>query len=139
MPLIQPDVTVTQRDTPASVRTLPRPTCRVPQDGKDIKPSERIAARQVAAELAARLREELAAEGVDVGAAGSWEDDSGAGGGQGDGEVKETGYVDENGALRRPWCPATRILEHREAVGALSAMLGDVSRGWAVPALAIVD
>lgn len=32
------------------------------------------------------------------------------------GEVKETGYVDENGELRRPWCAATRILEHREQV-----------------------
>ncbi len=32
-------------------------------------------------------------------------------------QVPETGYVDEAGELRRPWCPATRILEHREQVG----------------------
>ena len=32
------------------------------------------------------------------------------------GEVKETGTVDENGELRRPWCPATRILDHLENV-----------------------
>lgn len=31
-------------------------------------------------------------------------------------QVPETGYVDEAGELRRPWCPATRILEHREQV-----------------------
>ncbi len=30
------------------------------------------------------------------------------------GEVKETGYMDEKGEMRRPWCAATRILEHRE-------------------------
>lgn len=29
-------------------------------------------------------------------------------------EVAETGHVDEDGVLKRPWCPATRILEHRE-------------------------
>lgn len=84
------------------------------QDGRDIKPSERIAARQVADQLDQQLRAELASEGVDVGAAAAWEDDSikldEAG------EVAETGYVDENGELRRPWCPATRILEHREQV-----------------------
>jgi hypothetical protein len=132
------------------------------QDGKDIKPSERIAARQVAGELAARLRAELAAEGVDVvgaapggrgrrvahaiqlrlgssdglppvvsrprrdplpirlqDAAGAWEDDGDAAPGAHGAEVPETGYVDESGELRRPWCPATRVLEHREAV-----------RGW---------
>lgn len=31
-------------------------------------------------------------------------------------DVAETGYVDENGELKRPWCPQTRILEHREMV-----------------------
>lgn len=31
-------------------------------------------------------------------------------------EVAETGYLDEKGELRRPWCPQTRILEHREMV-----------------------
>lgn len=30
--------------------------------------------------------------------------------------IPETGYVDEAGELRRPWCAATRILEHRETV-----------------------
>ncbi len=28
-------------------------------------------------------------------------------------EIPETGYVDEQGELRRPWCRETRILEHR--------------------------
>lgn len=32
------------------------------------------------------------------------------------GEIQETGTVDQDGVLRRPWCPETRILEHREAV-----------------------
>ena len=30
-------------------------------------------------------------------------------------EIAETGYRDEAGDMRRPWCPATRILEHRES------------------------
>lgn len=122
------------------------------QDGKDIKPSERIAAAQAFDGLQRQLRAELAAEGVDVAAAGarlvyvdtcvpvfacrhmcccsprscdpcvqppqlpateSCEDD---GSEAFEGEVAESGYVDEAGELRRPWCPATRILEHREAV-----------------------
>ena len=29
--------------------------------------------------------------------------------------IAETGYRDESGEMRRPWCPATRILEHRES------------------------
>lgn len=30
-------------------------------------------------------------------------------------EIVDPGYVDpEDGAFKRPWCPATRILEHRE-------------------------
>ena len=29
--------------------------------------------------------------------------------------IAETGYRDETGEMRRPWCPATRILEHRES------------------------
>lgn len=94
---------------------LPHSECLcLTQDGKEIKPSERIAARQALPALAARLRAELAAEGVDPDAASACEDDGGAG--VEDEEVAETGYVDENGELRRPWCPATRILEHREAV-----------------------
>lgn len=31
-----------------------------------------------------------------------------------DAEIAETGYQDADGEMRRPWCPATRILEHRE-------------------------
>ncbi|PNW70942.1 hypothetical protein CHLRE_17g739850v5 [Chlamydomonas reinhardtii] len=84
-------------------------------DGQAIKPSERIAAAQALPELEASLAAELAAEGVDVAAAGQVEDDSLYDeDGIAAGEVPETGYVDEAGELRRPWCPATRILEHRE-------------------------
>ena len=32
----------------------------------------------------------------------------------GSGDIAETGYQDETGEMRRPWCPATRLLEHRE-------------------------
>lgn len=74
--------------------------------------SERIAAAQVLASLEQQLLQELQAEGVDVAAAAGVEDDSSIP----DGEVAETGFVDEAGELRRPWCPATRILEHREMV-----------------------
>lgn len=88
------------------------PSASTSQDGKPVTPSERIAAGQAAPSLAVRLREELAGEGVDAGALG-WEDDGAGGGG---GEVEETGCVGEDGQLRRPWCPATRILEHREQV-----------------------
>ena len=31
------------------------------------------------------------------------------------GIIAETGYRDADGEMRRPWCPATRILEHRES------------------------
>ncbi len=37
-------------------------------------------------------------------------------------EIPETGYVDEKGELRRPWCAATRILEHREMVGGVGLL-----------------
>jgi protein TilB len=80
-----------------------------------VRPSERIAARQALPQLQARLHDELRAEGADLDAAAACEDDGGADAAA-DGEVAETGYVDENGEMRRPWCPATRILEHREAV-----------------------
>ena len=30
-------------------------------------------------------------------------------------DIAETGYRDESGEMRRPWCPATRMLEHRES------------------------
>lgn len=66
------------------------------------------------ASLEQQLLEELVAEGVDVQAAAGVEDD----GEQDTEEVAETGYVDEQGELRRPWCPQTRILEHREMVRA---------------------
>jgi protein TilB len=90
-----------------------------PQDGQAIKPSERIAAAQALAELEVALLGELRAEGVDVEAAGAVEDDSLYDeSGAAVAEVPETGYVDEKGELVRPWCPATRILEHREMVGA---------------------
>ena len=82
------------------------------QDGQAISPSERIAARQALPSLQQQLHEELVAEGVDVQAAAGVEDD----GDVQEGEVAETGYVDEQGELRRPWCPQTRILEHREMV-----------------------
>lgn len=84
----------------------------VVQDGQAITPSERIAARQALPSLQQQLHEELVAEGVDVQAAAGVEDD----GDVQEGEVAETGYVDEQGELRRPWCPQTRILEHREMV-----------------------
>lgn len=29
-------------------------------------------------------------------------------------DIAETGYQDETGEMRRPWCPATRLLEYRE-------------------------
>lgn len=30
-------------------------------------------------------------------------------------EIEDPGYVDpQDGEFKRPWCPATRILEHRE-------------------------
>ncbi|KAF6251492.1 hypothetical protein COO60DRAFT_1675455 [Scenedesmus sp. NREL 46B-D3] len=89
-------------------------TGKLPQlaklDGQIIQRSERIAAAQVLASLEQQLLQELQAEGVDVAAAAGVEDDSSTP----DGEVAETGFVDEAGELRRPWCPATRILEHRE-------------------------
>ncbi|GLC45709.1 hypothetical protein PLESTB_001314000 [Pleodorina starrii] len=84
-------------------------------DGQAIKPSERIAAAQALPDLEAALLGELRAEGVDVQAAGAVEDDSlydetGAA----VQDVPETGYLDDKGELVRPWCPATRLLEHRE-------------------------
>lgn len=80
-------------------------------DGQDIKRSERIAAQQVGAQLHAQLRAELQAEGIDPDVAATCQDDSMY---DENGEVAETGYRDENGEMKRPWCAATRILEHRE-------------------------
>ena len=80
----------------------------------DIKPSERIAAQQVLGKLEQQLHDELRSEGIDTSTAADVEDDSMY---DESGEVKETGYLDEKGEMRRPWCAATRILEHREMVG----------------------
>lgn len=85
------------------------------QDGQAIKASERIAAAQALTHLEQQLHSELTAGGVDITAAAAAEDDADTDEQQ---EVAETGYVDEQGELRRPWCPATRILEHREMVRA---------------------
>eukprot|EP00877_Chromochloris_zofingiensis_P015031 jgi/Chrzof1/9782/Cz04g15170.t1 len=80
-------------------------------DGQEIKKSERIAARQSITALDSQLHSELLAEGIDPATAGCVEDDSLYNEGA---DIPETGYVDEDGQLKRPWCPATRILEHRE-------------------------
>ena len=122
-------------------------------DGKDIKPSERIAAEQVPCcstssapaichlrpsssqteplrlpvdgltqvpvssqvfpKLHAKLEAELQQEGIDIAEASNVEDDgvdydSSA-------EIEDPGFVDPaDGEFKRPWCPETRILEHRE-------------------------
>jgi hypothetical protein len=107
----------------ASVGSMLEPLSRcpwalLPQDGHDIKPSERIAAQQVLGTLQQQLHDELRAEGVDPLTAAEVEDDSLMF--DENGEVKETGYMDEKGEMRRPWCAATRILEHREMVSALA-------------------
>ena len=63
--------------------------------------------------LHAQLLDELEQEGVDAVAAAAVEDDgvdydSGA-------DIDDPGFVDPtDGEFKRPWCPATRILEHRE-------------------------
>ena len=80
-----------------------------------MKPSERIAAVQVLPQLEAQLRGELRAEGIDPDQAAFVEDDSDML--DENGEIRETGHVDDKGEMRRPWCAATRILEHRESVG----------------------
>lgn len=44
------------------------------------------------------------------------------------GELRETGRLDEEtGEMKRPWCPATRILDHIENVGA--QWTGECTRG----------
>lgn len=78
-------------------------------DGQQIPPSEGIAARQMLPGLLQQLRQELRAEGIDPDKAAQVEDDS-----LSSDDIAETGYQDESGEMRRPWCPATRILEHRE-------------------------
>ncbi|KAG2489438.1 hypothetical protein HYH03_012075 [Edaphochlamys debaryana] len=84
-------------------------------DGQPVRPSERIAALQALPELEAALAAELAAEGVDLAAAAAVEDDSLYDeNGMAKEDIPEPGYLDEKGELVRPWCPATRILDHRE-------------------------
>ncbi|KAI3425988.1 hypothetical protein D9Q98_007956 [Chlorella vulgaris] len=79
-------------------------------DAEPVLPSERIAAARQLPALHAQLLGELAAEGVDLEEAAQVEDDSLL-----DAEfIPETGIVGEDGELRRPWCPATRILDQRE-------------------------
>ena len=86
----------------------------VSQDGVPVRATERIVAAQSLPGLTAALLAELQLDGVDVVAAAGVEDD-GADPLLAE-EVEETGYMDEQGQMRRPWCPQTRILEHREAV-----------------------
>jgi protein TilB len=60
-----------------------------------------------------QLCTELEAEGVDVAAAQLVENDGLSY--SSDEEPVDLGYIDpEDGTFKRPWCPATRILEHRE-------------------------
>ena len=80
-------------------------------DGQDVKPSERIRAAQDLPGLTAELRAALEAEGVDPDRAGEVEDDSL----DADGEPVDEAYVGEDGETYRPYTPATRLLEAREA------------------------
>lgn len=43
--------------------------------------------------------------------------------------IPETGCTDKNGQLRRPWCPATRMLEHREQATTAAQATGLRRRG----------
>ena len=81
-------------------------------DGQAIKRSERIAAQQVVSKLEEQLREELRAEGIDPDQAALVEDDSIF---DENGEIIETGTMDESGEMKRPWSIATRLIEHRES------------------------
>lgn len=83
-------------------------------DGTEIKPSERIVAKQVYPKLEKQLREECLREGIDpdewikVEIPPEYDDE----------ELEEwdkLNILDENGEKKRAWCPATRILEAREA------------------------
>ena len=63
--------------------------------------------------LEATLLTELQREGIDVTAAAQAEDDGLDY--SSDMEVEDPGFVDPaDGEFKRPWCPETRILEHRE-------------------------
>lgn len=81
-------------------------------DGQAIKRSERIASQQVIDKLEAQLREELISEGIDPDQAALVEDDSIY---DENGEIIETGTMDENGEMKRPWSIATRLIEHKES------------------------
>eukprot|EP00892_Ulva_mutabilis_P006702 jgi/Ulvmu1/4403/UM002_0128.1 len=82
-------------------------------DGHDVKPSERISALQRKDLMHRCLCDQLVQAGVSVSDAQAVEND----GLEYDSseEVVDPGYVDPvDGTFKRPWCPATRILEHRE-------------------------
>lgn len=99
------------------------PFVRHVQDGQEILRSERIRAQQQLPQLHQQLLADLTAAGIDPVAAAAVEDDSMY---DPDQEVAETGYLDpETGEMKRPWCAATRILEHREQVGG-----GGVTACW---------
>ncbi|CAL8462504.1 g2037 [Coccomyxa elongata] len=80
-------------------------------DGIAITPEERIQAEEMLPTLQHSLRAELLSEGIDPDSVAlSVEDDS-----LHDAKtIPETGFMGEDGEMKRPWCPATRILEHRE-------------------------
>ncbi|QDZ22055.1 hypothetical protein A3770_06p45730 [Chloropicon primus] len=81
-------------------------------DGTEIKPSERIGAKQKLAGLTERLRKELVDEGtdpdvwVDVEIPPEYDED--------ELEEADRNAVEKDGEKHRPWCPATRVLEARE-------------------------
>eukprot|EP00232_Nephroselmis_pyriformis_P000717 CAMPEP_0182914760 /NCGR_PEP_ID=MMETSP0034_2-20130328/38734_1 /TAXON_ID=156128 /ORGANISM="Nephroselmis pyriformis, Strain CCMP717" /LENGTH=451 /DNA_ID=CAMNT_0025051543 /DNA_START=72 /DNA_END=1427 /DNA_ORIENTATION=+ len=77
-------------------------------DGEVITPSERIVAKQELAEITARLERELEQEGIDVAKAREVEVAP-----ELEGDVPGA-YINEEGEVVRPWCPETRIFEHRE-------------------------
>ena len=82
-------------------------------DGTEVKPSERILAKQQLATLTSRLRSELLAEGIDpdawteVEVPPEYDEDELI-------EIDGRASVGEDGEKQRPWCPATRVLEARE-------------------------
>jgi protein TilB len=68
---------------------------------------------QVFNKLSKQLHDELRADGIDPEEAALVEDDGLCY--DSDGEIQDPGYIDpKDGEFKRPWCPATRILEHRE-------------------------
>ena len=81
-------------------------------DGTEIKPSERIAAKQMLPRLTERLRSELFKEGIDpdewvkVEIPPEYDDE--------ELEAVDSLAVVKEGEKHRPWCPATRVLEARE-------------------------